>query len=308
MEEGPCLEGASRALKSLGGAAAPIAIMDSGVGGLPYLASARQVLSAERYVYLADRAGFPYGTKTRAEIESITLDRVRRLIEAFAPKAVVIACNTASQASLAAVRDRFPGTPIVGTVPAVKPAAAKTASGVIGVMATEHALVDPYLDELISTFAAGSRVLREPAQDLVAFVEHRLVHASAAERRAAVQAHVKRLVDAGADEIVLACTHFLHIAEDIELAARDLALDRAGGSGAAVHVVDSRDGVAHRLRDVLAEAGLLAVGPGAAAPPDAGGGRRDGVFILSGPPPFEEVYSAFAERFGLLGPFSLDKA
>lgn len=307
------LPGAVEALRGLGRDIRPIVVFDSGVGGLPYLETIRGLLSGERYVYLADRAGFPYGTKGRQEIEALVVDRLGRLIAAFDPKAIVIACNTASQAALAAARGRFPALSIVGVVPAIKPAAERTRTGAIGVMATEHALVDPYLDELIARHAPGVRVLREPAQDLVAFVERDLVASARPDREAAVAGHVRRLVAEGADEIVLACTHFLHVAEDIG----NVAASFADGSRRGVEVVDSREGVARRLRDVLSEGGLLSAGapeaagavrdaPGEGALTSGGTAGPDGVFLLSGPPPFESVYSAFAERFSLSGPFSLE--
>jgi glutamate racemase len=212
----------------------------------------------------------------------------------------VIACNTASQAALAATRKAFPGLLVVGTVPEVKPAAERSRSGVVGVMATAKAVADPYLDALVARHAAGKRVVREAAQDLVAFVERRYAGSSAEERRAAVLPHVERLVAAGADEIVLACTHFLHVAEDIASCASALAASR--GEGARVEVVDSRDGVARRLRAVLAEAGLLA--PAEAAP--SGARSPENILLLSGPPPYEPVYAEFARLYALGGPFPLE--
>lgn len=275
------------------GRAPLVALMDSGVGGLPYLESARLLLPGARFVYLADRAGFPYGTKTREEVEAIVRNRVDRLAAAFELRALVIACNTASQAALAAARRDHPGLPIVGTVPAVKPAAERTKSGVIGILATERAVRDPYLDELEARFASNCRVERRAAQDLVAFVERRLFAADAAERRAVLLPHLEALVEAGADVIVLACTHFLHVARDIEELASELA--RARGRPP-VGVIDSREGVARRLRELL---GPQETGEGSASDPGPGS------FHLSGPPPFEEVYGDFARSFGLLGPFPL---
>ncbi len=275
----------------------PVAVMDSGVGGLPYLARIRELLPAERFVYLADRAGFPYGVKSGPEIEAVVLDRVARLVAAHSPKLLVIACNTASQAALAATRRAFPVLTVVGTVPAVKPAAERSRSGAIGVMATAKAVGDPYLDALVARHAPGKRVFREAAQDLVAFVERRFVDSSAAERRAAVAPYVERLVAAGADEIVLACTHFLHVAEDIRAYAEELA-GRAGPDSR-VEVVDSRDGVARRVVTLLREGGLLAPAGLPAAP---------GRFLLTGEPPFEPGYAAFASRFGLSAPEALAAA
>ncbi len=266
----------------------PIALMDSGVGGLPYLAAARRLLPAERFVYLADRSGFPYGTKSPEAIRDIVLDRVARIVSAHGPKALVIACNTASQAALGAVRAANPGLAVVGTVPAVKPAAERTRSGVIGIMATARAVQDPYLDELVARFAKGITVLREGPQDLVQFVEHRLFSATGSERRAAVEPAVVRLLEGGADEIVIACTHFLHVSDDIAVLA-----------GRGVEVVDSRDGVARRLKAVLAERRLLA--RQGAATRETG---RD-LFLLTGEEPFEDEYQLFATSFGMRSPAAL---
>ncbi|MDA8424646.1 MAG: glutamate racemase [Treponema sp.] len=260
----------------------PIVIMDSGVGGLPYLETARKLLDKESFVYLADRAGFPYGTKSGDEVRRIVLDRVARLVERFSPKAVVIACNTASQAALSAVRAAHPALAFIGTVPAIKPAAARTKTGVIGVIATAQTVRDPYLDSLVARFAPGAIVIREPAQELVAFVERRLFDAAIEERRAAVAGHIRRLVDAGADQIVIACTHFLYLRDDI-----------AAIAGAGVDIVDSRGGIAHRLSVVLAERALLRT----AAAPD-----RRGLFLLSGDEPAEAPYHRFAGEFDLRGP------
>lgn len=301
----PYLGGAKDALYDINQGRKPLALMDSGVGGLPYLEAARGLLPGESFVYLADRAGFPYGTKSRAEIEAIVLDRVDRLIRAFAPKALVIACNTASQAALAAVRQAHPELPIVGTVPAVKPAAERTRSKVIGVMATAQAVIDPYLDELIASFAAGTEVLREPAQDLVSFVERDFIASTEAQRREAVFEHARRLVVAGADEIVLSCTHFLHVSADIEAAANEVARGLAGRPR--IEVVDSRDGVARRLKDVLAALGPAEAGQGDLGRARVGEKSQGGVFLLSGPPPFAAVYSSFASLYRLSGPYSLDE-
>lgn len=279
--------------------------MDSGVGGLPYLERARELLPDERFVYLADRAGFPYGAKSRGEIEAIVLDRVARLRGSCSPKALVIACNTASQTALEAVRAANPGFPVIGTVPAVKPAAQLSRSGTIGVLATIVAVADPYLDSLVQRFAPGTRVVREEAQELVEFVEHRFLGAGADERRLAVIDHVRRLVEAGADEIVLACTHFLHVADDIAAAAEEVAAGMRTRAGhplrqRRIGVIDSREGVARRLREVLRSLSLLA------SPPASAGTAPRGLFLLTGPPPFEGRFAGFAARYGLGMPSPLD--
>jgi len=277
----------------------PVAVMDSGIGGLPYLDEARRLLPFVPFVYLADREGFPYGTKSREAVEAIVIDRVRRLVVSWRPRAIVIACNTASQAALAAVRTDNPDVPIIGTVPAIKPAAERTRSGVIGILATERTIRDPYLDDLVASFAAERRVLRVGAQDLVEFVERRLASSTAEERRAAVLPSVRLLVEGGADEIVLACTHFLHIAGDIADCAREL-LAGLGGAGAArrIEVVDSREGVARRLRQVLADEGGLG---------QEGAALQMSSLLLSGSEPFEADYEVYARRYCLDGPLPLDR-
>ena len=268
----------------------PVALFDSGIGGLPYLSAARSDLPLETFIYIADRAGFPYGTKTRVEVKARVLRLIRRLVEDYGPKALVIACNTASQAALEAARRSNPGLPIIGTVPAVKPAAERTRSGVIGVLGSAGAVEDPYLDGLVARHAEGVTVIREGAQELVTFVERRLAFADEAERRAAVAPFVRRLVDRGADEIVLACTHFLHLGEAI-----------AAEAGPSVEVVDSREGVVKRLRQVLGERGLLN-GVGTAAPGHGTGGEARGTFLVSGAAPIESEYSFFARTFRLAEP------
>ncbi|MEN6365126.1 MAG: aspartate/glutamate racemase family protein [Rectinema sp.] len=262
----------------------PILFLDSGVGGLPYLELARAQLQGRTLHYLADDAGFPYGLKSSRQVSDIVLDRVRRLRARFEPRALVIACNTASQAALADVRDANPHLEVIGTVPAVKPAAASTRTGVIGVLATARAVEDPYLDDLIARYAPGVEVIRRAAQDLVEFVEHRYLDAGPAERRAAVEGHVRALADRGADRIVLACTHFLHLEEDISACAAELYGDK-------IEVIDSRRGVVSRLVQVLG--------------PNGRSSSREGLFLLSGEPPHNPVYARWATRYGLAGPVRL---
>jgi glutamate racemase len=242
------------------------------------------MLPRESFVYLADRVGFPYGTKPREEVRDSVLRLVSGLVDAYSPKAILIACNTASQAALEAARKSNPGIAIVGTVPAVKPAAERSRSGVIGVMASAGALEDPYLDALVARHARGVIVLREAAQELVSFVERRFGVADAKERREAVEPYVRRLVEGGADEIVLACTHFLHLRDDIAAAA-----------GPGVEVVDSRAGVVKRLRQVLSERGLLN-GRGRGVSEAA---KPYGIFLLTGTKSIEAEYAFLARSFGL---------
>ena len=274
-----------------------IAFFDSGVGGLPYLAETRKLLPGATLHYLADDAGFPYGTKTVREVEDILLDRVRRLRARLVPRAIVIACNTASQIGLAALRRAHPDLPIVGTVPAIKPAAETSHTGRIGVMATERAIADPSIDDLIARFAPEQEVVRLPAQELVSFVERRYLSSGEEERRAAVEPYVRRFLESGVDRIVLACSHSLHLAKDMAACVRAL-----GGEG--VEIVDSCRGVANRIAQIVGQASGAQDAPGEPGSPAAGvpGDARAGRFFLTSEPPFDPSYAQWAGRFGLQPP------
>ncbi len=267
-----------------------LVFLDSGVGGLPYLRQTRGHIPCARLHYIADDAGFPYGTKSVREVEDILLDRTKRLRALLMPDYLVIACNTASQIALKTLRAAHPDLPIIGTVPAVKPAAEQSPTGCIGIMATQRAVADPYLDDLIARYASEARVIKLPAQDLVSFVEHRYLESSAEERRRAVEPYVRRLIQEGADRIVLACTHFLHVQEDIAACAEAL-----GASG--LKIVDSLEGVARRVEQLL--------GPRASSDCKLEAQGQPGRFLLTGEPPFDPLYSVWAERFGLLPPEQL---
>ncbi len=254
----------------------PIAVFDSGVGGLPYLEAVRRLLPNHDYVYAADRAGFPYGRKNRPEVLSRVLECVDSIVERFAPSHVVLACNTASQAALSAARCRHPGISFVGTVPAVKPAVERTVKGNVAVLSTDQAAVDPYLDALVERYARGVRVHRIGAQDLVEFLEYRFLDASEEERFAACEAALRPVRDSGADCVVLACTHFLHAASYIARAA-----------GPSVLVVDSREGVARRVAELVKTRGQV-----------SGTARRGDAYATGGPEDWGSL-PRYAERFGL---------
>ena len=136
----------------------PVAFLDSGVGGLPYLAHARKHLHSERFVYVADRENFPYGEKSRTAIIAAALSVAGRLLEREHPRLVVVACNTMSVVALADLRARFP-VPFVGVVPAVKPAASLSRRKRVGVLATRQTVEGDYLRNLIVQHASGCDVV-----------------------------------------------------------------------------------------------------------------------------------------------------
>lgn len=271
---------------------ATIVFFDSGVGGLPYLELARTMLPDAMMHYIADDAGFPYGNKEPAQVGNILLDRVRRLRARLRPDVLVIACNTASQIGLKMLRKAHPDLEIIGTVPAIKPAAAESRKGCIGVMATERTVADPYLDDLIARHASEVEVVKAPAQDLVSFVERRYLDSDEEERRRAVEPYVLSLVQNGVDRIVLACTHFLHLEKEIAACALSL-------GGQDVEIVDSRLGVANRLVDIVETRFGKNVAEGI---PAHSFQAQPGRFLLTGEYPFDPVYALWAERFRLQAP------
>ncbi|HET8850776.1 MAG TPA: glutamate racemase [Marinobacter sp.] len=184
---------------------ARVLVFDSGVGGLSVAQCIHGALPDLDLVYLADNAGFPYGNKP----ETVVTERCCLLIlaaaEAFACDVIVVACNTASTVALPALRART-STPVVGVVPAVKPAAAVSANRRIGILATPATVRRPYLDELVRDFAGDCKVIRVGHPDLVNWAE-RCVAGELPDQQA-MDAAVLPLAEAGVDTVVLGCTHY----------------------------------------------------------------------------------------------------
>lgn len=248
---------------------APILFLDSGVGGLSVLGPTRALLPRAPIVYVADTAGFPYGTKTEAEIAARVPALLGRLCERFRPRLIVIACNTASTIALGAVRAAL-DVPIVGTVPAIKPAAEASVTRVIGVLGTKATVRQPYVDDLTARFAADCTVLRHGSADLVALAEAKL--AGGAPNEAAFRAVMAGLLDqAGGDRldvVVNACTHFPLVAAELAAVCPVGLRFVDGGPGIArrvAHLTATQDWPAQTVpgRAVFtrADAAALALGP-----------------------------------------------
>ena len=214
----------------------PLLIFDSGVGGLSVLRPIRALLPAAPIVYVADSAGYPYGTKSEAEIAVRVPALLGRLSERLDPELIVIACNTASTIALDSVRAAL-DVPIVGTVPAIKPAAERSTSRVIGVLGTEATVRQPYVDNLAEQFASDCTVIRHGSAELVDLTEAKL-RGEPADPEAYRRALSGLLEQPGGDKIdtiVLACTHFPLVEEELAAAApRPLAF------------VDGKEGIARR--------------------------------------------------------------
>lgn len=198
----------------------PLLLFDSGVGGLSVTDAVRAALPSAPLVYVADSGGFPYGTKTEAEIAARVPALLGRLAERYRPRLIVIACNTASTIALAGVRAAL-DLPVVGTVPAIKPAALLSRTRAIGVLGTEATVRQPYVDRLAAEFAADCTVVRHGSARLVELAEAALRGAPGdlAEYRAILAGLLDQPGGARVDTVVLACTHFPLVADRLAAAA-----------------------------------------------------------------------------------------
>lgn len=212
---------------------APILFFDSGVGGLSVVTPSRARLPTAPFIYAADSAGFPYGTKSEADIAARVPALLGRLVERYRPRLIVIACNTASTIALSVVRAAL-DVPVVGTVPAIKPAALISKSRVIGVLGTAATVRQPYVDRLSAEFASDCTVVRHGSAALVELAEAKLRGEAIAPE--AIAAAVAPLADvARMDTVVLACTHFPLLRDELQAALPGIAL------------VDSGEGIARRI-------------------------------------------------------------
>ncbi len=211
---------------------APVLFFDSGVGGLSILAPAKALMPHIPVVYAADSAGFPYGTKSDAELTARVPALLGRLVERYRPRIAVIACNTAATVALSHVRAAL-DIPVVGTVPAIKPAAIASKTRVIGVLGTDATVRQPYVDRLTAEHGADCTVLRHGSAALVAYAEARL-RGHPADPAIPADALAGLLDQPGGDRmdmVVLACTHFPLVQDELAAAApRPLTfLDGAAG-------------------------------------------------------------------------------
>lgn len=189
-----------------------LGMFDSGVGGLGVLAATRDILPDADIAYVADQANSPYGVRSLHEVEEASVKVSRALIGKGA-ETIVIACNTASAAALHLLRELHPGTRFVGMEPAVKPAALKTRTGVIGVLATEATFQGQLFASVVDRFAEGTTVVTAACPEWVELVEKGDLEGPVVE--AEVTRRISPLVAQGADTLVLGCTHFPFLIDTI---------------------------------------------------------------------------------------------
>lgn len=222
-----------------------ILVFDSGVGGLSVMREIQQRLPECHYIYASDNAAFPYGTKTEAEliarVDHVIHQLLRHIEQHYGVvDIIVVACNTASTLTLPHIRSHFQ-QPIVGVVPAIKPAAAQSRTGTIGLLATPATVARPYTLNLIKEYAPHCTVIPVGSSELVYLAEEKLrgemislekIHAITAPFRAAPEL----------DIVVLACTHFPLLHQEL-----------SAGLGQHIRLIDSGEAIARRVEFLVAQ-------------------------------------------------------
>ena len=219
-----------------------IGIFDSGTGGLSVFREIYRLLPDERYIYYSDNANCPYGEKSREYI----INRARAITSFLigqGAEIVVVACNTATAAAISTLREEFPIC-FIGMEPAVKPAAQATATGVVGVLATAGTLKATKYIDTREKWAHDVKIVEHIGKGFVELVENGTVIGEEAE--AVVEKSIRPLIDAGADTIVLGCTHYPFLSDTIRKVA-----------GKPINLIDPAPAVAKHLLDIMQENGLI---------------------------------------------------
>jgi glutamate racemase len=220
----------------------PVGVFDSGVGGLSVLQALRQELPHEDFLYVADSGAAPYGDRS-CEFVAGRAVVISEFLQSQGAKALVVACNTATAIAAASLRERY-AIPIVAIEPAVKPAASRTRSRVVGVLATTGMLASPNMSKLLANYGADVEFVIQPCPGLADQVENGQL--ASPETRALVERYLQPMISRGADIVVLGCTHYPFL--------RPLIQDVAGPR---VDVIDPATPVARELRRRLDTAHLL---------------------------------------------------
>ena len=228
-----------------------IGIFDSGVGGLSVFREIRKVLPEQSYIYYSDSAHCPYGEKSQEYI----IDRAREITRFLLSKGaeiIVVACNTATAAAIAALREEFP-VKFIGMEPAIKPAAACTKTGIVGVLATAGTLKADKYHNTRERWGDNVQIVEQVGKGFVELVEKGMTEGQEAEDTVGIC--IEPLLDAGADTIVLGCTHYPFLAHTISKVAERLV------PGRMVTIIDPAPAIARHLVEVMAEEGIEKTSP-----------------------------------------------
>ncbi len=245
----------------------PIGLFDSGVGGLSVLKEIKALLPTETFIFLADQAHVPYGTKARKELNNLA-ERITLFLLKFDIKILVIACNTASCYSIGYIRKKF-NLPIIGVVPAIKPATQISKKGKITIMSTPATAKSSYLKKLVREFAQNKEVLRlgcKGLEDSVETLNYKNINSL-------LDKYTNKIRRFNSDVIILGCTHFPFLKNDIK--------NRLGSN---VKVIDSGYAIAKRVKFLLKENSLSASRKG-----------KDFYFTTLNPKKFSQVASTLLQ-------------
>ncbi len=223
-----------------------IAIFDSGVGGLSVLHHVYTMLPQENILYFADQAHVPYGPRSAEQIQAFC-QAITQFLIAQSAKIIVVACNTASAAALAPLRQAFPHIPIVGMEPAVKPAAQQTKKGKVGVLATAVTFQSPRYADLMTRFAQNITVYEDPCLGLVDLIE--AGHTHTPQTKALLDRILTPMLAANIDTLVLGCTHYPFVLPLLQEMV-----------GTAVTIIDPAPAIARQTAHLLQQHHLLAPG------------------------------------------------
>ena len=223
-----------------------VGVFDSGIGGLSVLHHLQHLLPHDNFIYLADQAHVPYGPRPQAEIQAFTV-AITQLLLTQSIKQLVVACNTASAAALSHLRQQFPELPIVGMEPAVKPAAAQTKTGKVGVLATAGTFESQRYASLMARFAQNVILYEDPCHGLVELIE--AGNTEGAETAVLLHQILQPMITAGVDTLVLGCTHYPFVSP---LLTRLLAT-----APHPVTIIDPAPAVARQARRILNQRGLM---------------------------------------------------
>lgn len=254
----------------------PLLFFDTGVGGLSVLRETIKLLPHAPIVYAADYAGLPYGMKSEAELAARVPALLGRLVERYKPILATIACNTASTIALDHVRSAL-NIPVVGTVPAIKPASMLTKTGVIGLLGTRATIRQPYVDKLAADFASDKILLRHAAPDLVYAAEAKLRGEKPDPRviREAMEGLMDQPEGGQIDTVILACTHFPLLRDELTEAAQR-----------PIQFIDGAAGIARRIAYLTKEISWPAA-------------SREGIFVTTGALNDVEPYRPTIAQYGI---------
>lgn len=221
----------------------PIGVFDSGVGGLSVLRHIRKVLPHEDLLYFADAGFAPYGDKPEAEVLARSF-RITEFLLHYGAKTIVIACNSATASAIGALRERYPGLPLIGIEPGLKPAAQLTQTRIVGVLATRRTLASKKFELLHERVASSSNTLflLQPCPGLASQIERGELRSAATTEL--VQRYVAPLIRRGADILVLGCTHYPFVQPLIENSVRQM-------NFGTIRILDTGEPVTRQLVNLL---------------------------------------------------------